>query len=61
MIPQRNISLITNELATESSRRIPEAIIERDYVLAWFLTCMADHPLRAANLDDSLEAPGYPI
>ena len=27
MIPQRNISLITNELATESGRRIPEAII----------------------------------
>ncbi len=46
MIPQRNISLITNELATESGRRIPEAIIERDYVLAWFLTCMAEHPLR---------------
>ena len=30
MIPQRNIYLITNELATESGRRIPEAIIERD-------------------------------
>ena len=46
MIPQRNISLIANKLAAESGQRIPEAVIERDYVLAWFLTCMADHPLR---------------
>ena len=46
MIPQRNISLIANEVATVSGRRIPEAVIERDYVLAWFLTCLADHPMR---------------
>ena len=38
MIPQRNISLISNMLASAGGRRIPEAVIERDYVLAWFLT-----------------------
>jgi predicted nucleotidyltransferase component of viral defense system len=46
MIPQRNISLISNTLATTEGRRIPEAVIERDYVLAWFLTGLAGHPLR---------------
>ena len=39
MIPQRNISLISNTLMTAGGRRIPEAVIERDYVLA-------GHPLR---------------
>ena len=38
MIPQRNISLISNTLVTAGERRIPESVIERDYVLAWFLT-----------------------
>jgi hypothetical protein len=46
MIPQRNISLISNALLAAGGRRIPEAIIERDYVLAWFLTGLAGHPLR---------------
>ncbi len=46
MIPQRNISLISNTLVSAGGRRIPEAVIERDYVLAWFLTGLADHPLR---------------
>ena len=46
MIPQRNISLISNRLVTAGGRRIPEAVIERDYVLAWFLTGLASHPLR---------------
>ena len=32
MIPQRNISLIANDLAADGGRRIPEAVIERDYV-----------------------------
>ncbi|MFM9971616.1 MAG: nucleotidyl transferase AbiEii/AbiGii toxin family protein [Burkholderiales bacterium] len=48
MIPQRNISLISNSLAAAGARRIPEAIIERDYVLAWFLTGLARHSLREA-------------
>ena len=46
MIPQRNISLISNTLVSAGGRRIPEAVIERDYVLAWFLTGLAGHPLR---------------
>ena len=46
MIPQRNISMIANTLVTAGGRRIPEAVIERDYVLAWFLTGLAGHPLR---------------
>ena len=46
MIPQRNISLIANSLAKESGKRIPEAVIERDYVLAWFLAGLGRHPLR---------------
>ncbi len=46
MIPQRNISLISNTLQTAGGRRIPEAVIERDYVLSWFLTGLATHPLR---------------
>ena len=45
MIPQRNISLISNTLVSAGGRRIPEAVIERDYVLAWFLTGLAGHPL----------------
>lgn len=46
MIPQRNLSLISNTLVNAGGRRIPEAVIERDYVLAWFLTGLAGHPLR---------------
>jgi predicted nucleotidyltransferase component of viral defense system len=46
MIPQRNLSLISNTLASTGGRRIPEAVIERDYVLAWLLTGLAGHPLR---------------
>ena len=37
MIPQRNLSLLSNRLAREGGRRIPEAVLERDYCLAWFL------------------------
>ena len=46
MIPQRNISLIANSLAKEIGKRIPETVIERDYVLAWFLAGLGKHPLR---------------
>ena len=38
MIPQRNLSLLANRLHKEhGGRRIPEAVLERDYCLAWFL------------------------
>lgn len=46
MIPQRNISMISNTLMTAGGHRIPEAVIERDYVLAWLLTGLAGDPLR---------------
>jgi uncharacterized protein len=37
MIPQRNISILSNRLAREGGRRIPETVLDRDYCLAWFL------------------------
>ena len=41
MIPQRNLSLLANRLHKEhGGRRIPEAVLERDYCLAWFLVGM---------------------
>src|SRR6202041_1103334 len=46
MIPQRKISILSNRLAREGGRRIPEAVLERDYCLAWFLAIMADSPLK---------------
>ncbi len=45
MIPQRNISLLSNRLASEGGRRIPEAVLERDYCLAWFLVGLSRLPL----------------
>jgi uncharacterized protein len=46
LIPQRNISLLSNRLAREGGRRIPEAVLERDYCLAWFLVGLSRAPLR---------------
>lgn len=46
MIPQRNLSLLSNRLAKKGGRRIPEAVLERDYCLAWFLTGLSSSPLR---------------
>ncbi len=46
MIPQRNISLLSNRLAREGGRRIPEAVLERDYCLAWLLVGLSSSPLR---------------
>lgn len=46
MIPQRNISLLSNRLAKAGGRRIPEAVLERDYCLAWFLVGISRSPLR---------------
>jgi predicted nucleotidyltransferase component of viral defense system len=37
MIPQRNLSILANRLAVPGARRIPEAVLDRDYCLAWFL------------------------
>ena len=46
MIPQRSLSLLSNRLAREGGRRIPEAVLERDYCLAWFLVGLSRAPLR---------------
>ncbi|MCC7384055.1 MAG: nucleotidyl transferase AbiEii/AbiGii toxin family protein [Deltaproteobacteria bacterium] len=46
MIPQRNISLLSNRLARDGGRRIREAVLERDYCLAWFLVGLSRAPLR---------------
>jgi len=47
MIPQRNLSLLANRLYKEhGGRRIPEAVLERDYCLAWFLASLSQSKLR---------------
>ena len=46
MIPQRSLSLLSNRLARAGGRRIPEAVLERDYCLAWFLVGLSRAPLR---------------
>ncbi len=46
MIPRRNISLLSNRLAKAGGSRIPEAVLERDYCLAWFLVGLSRSPLR---------------
>ncbi|MGC2330597.1 MAG: nucleotidyl transferase AbiEii/AbiGii toxin family protein [Candidatus Acidiferrales bacterium] len=46
MIRQRNISRLANRLASDGSRRIPEAVLERDYCLAWFLVGLSGSLLK---------------
>jgi predicted nucleotidyltransferase component of viral defense system len=46
MIPQRNLSVLSNRLAEGGGRRIPESVLERDYCLAWFLVGLSRTPLR---------------
>ena len=41
MIPQRNISLLSNRLAQHGGRRLREEVLERDYCLAWLLAGVA--------------------
>lgn len=48
MIPQRNLSLLSNRLARAGGRRIAESVLERDYCLAWFLVGLSRSPLREA-------------
>jgi predicted nucleotidyltransferase component of viral defense system len=45
VIPQRNISLLSNRLAAGGGR-IREDILERDYCLAWFLCGLAESELK---------------
>jgi predicted nucleotidyltransferase component of viral defense system len=46
MIPQRNLSLLSNRLARAGGRRVVEAVLERDYCLAWFLVGLSRSALR---------------
>ena len=46
MIPARHLSLLANRLAKAGSRRLHEAVLERDYCLAWFLVALSRTPLR---------------
>jgi predicted nucleotidyltransferase component of viral defense system len=46
MISPRNLSLLANRLAKAGGRRLPEAVLERDYCLAWFLVALSMTPLR---------------
>lgn len=46
MIPPRNLSLLSNRVTKAGGRRIPEAVLERDYCLAWFLVALSRTLLR---------------
>ena len=46
VIRQRNLSLLSNRLARAGGRRIPEALLERDYCLSWFLVGLSRSALR---------------
>jgi predicted nucleotidyltransferase component of viral defense system len=46
MIPQRNLSLLSNRLARAGGRRVSEAVLERDYCLAWLLVGLSRSSLR---------------
>jgi len=46
VIPQRNLSILSNRLARAGGRRIPEVVLERDYCLAWFLVGLSRSTLR---------------
>ncbi len=48
MIPQRNLSLLSNRLARAGGRRVVESVLERDYCLAWFLVGLSGSPVREA-------------
>ncbi|MFQ5803879.1 MAG: nucleotidyl transferase AbiEii/AbiGii toxin family protein [Candidatus Methylomirabilales bacterium] len=38
--------MLSNRLAAGGGRRIPEAVLERDYCIAWFLIGLSSSPLR---------------
>lgn len=46
MIPQRDLSLLSNRLAERGGRRIPETVLERDYCISWFLVGLSRGLLR---------------
>jgi len=46
LIPQKNLSKISNHTAEDGGCRIPESVIERDYCIAWLLVGLARSPLK---------------
>jgi predicted nucleotidyltransferase component of viral defense system len=46
VIPQRNLSILSNRLARAGGRRIVEAVLERDDCLTWFLVGLSRAPIR---------------
>jgi len=48
VIPQRNISLLSNRLAAGGGLRIREDVLERDYCLAWLLSAFSRSELKPA-------------
>ena len=46
MIPQRNISLLSNRLAAGGGRRIREDVLERDYCVGWLLAALSQSDLK---------------
>jgi predicted nucleotidyltransferase component of viral defense system len=48
VIPQRNLSLLSNRLVAGGGRRFREDVLERDYCLAWFLAALAESDLKTA-------------
>lgn len=46
MIPQRDLSLLSNRLVERGGRRIPETVLERDYCLSWMLVVLSRSPLQ---------------
>jgi predicted nucleotidyltransferase component of viral defense system len=46
VIPQRNISLLSNRIAAGGGLRIREDVLERDYCLAWLLNALAESDLQ---------------
>jgi len=46
LIPQRNISLLSNGLAAGGGLRIREDVLERDYCLAWLLSALSESELK---------------
>ncbi len=46
MIPQRDLSLLSNRLAERGGRRISEAVLERDDCLSWVLVGLSQSPLK---------------
>jgi len=50
MIPQRNLSLLSNRLAKEGKRRFPETVLERDYCLSWLLVGLSESLLKNSLL-----------